>query len=73
LGVGQRLLDDLLETANKRGIVRVTLEVRESNESARNFYYGNHFIDIAMRKNYYRNPDEDAIVMLRGLGEGSSA
>jgi len=72
-GVGQRLLDDLMETAEKRGIVRVTLEVRESNEVARKFYYENHFIDIAMRKNYYRNPVEDAIVMLRGLGEGSSA
>lgn len=73
LGVGQRLVDDLLETAGKRGIVRVTLEVRESNQIARNFYYRNHFIDIAIRKNYYRNPVEDAIVMLRGLGEGSSA
>ena len=71
-GVGQRLVDDLLETARKRGIVRVTLEVRESNQIARNFYYRNHFIDIAIRKNYYRNPVEDAIVMMRGLGEGSS-
>jgi ribosomal-protein-alanine N-acetyltransferase len=70
--VGQRLVDDLLETARKRGIVRVTLEVRESNQIARNFYYRNHFIDIAIRKNYYRNPVEDAIVMMRGLGEGSS-
>ncbi len=72
-GVGQRLLDDLIQTARKGGIVRVTLEVRESNQIARNFYYQNDFIDIAMRKNYYRNPVEDAIVMLRGLGEGSSA
>jgi ribosomal-protein-alanine N-acetyltransferase len=72
-GVGQRLLDDLLQTARKRGIVRITLEVRESNKIARNFYYRNEFIDIAMRKNYYRNPVEDAIVMLRGLGEVSSA
>lgn len=72
-GVGQRLLDDLLRTAVKRQIARVTLEVRESNQVARNFYYRNDFIDIAIRKNYYRNPIEDAIVMLRGLGEGSSA
>lgn len=72
-GVGQRLLDDLIQTARERRIVRITLEVRESNEIARNFYYSNGFIDIAMRKNYYRNPVEDAIVMLRGLGEVSSA
>lgn len=71
-GIGQRLLEDLIETARKRGIVRVTLEVRASNKIARNFYYENDFIDIAMRKNYYRNPIEDAIVMLRSLREGSS-
>ena len=72
-GVGQMLLDDLMETARKRGIHKVTLEVRESNQNARKFYYDNDFIDVAMRKNYYRNPVEDAIVMLRSLREGSSA
>jgi len=72
-GVGQRLLDDLLETARQKGIARVTLEVRESNQIARKFYYRNEFIDIAMRKNYYRNPVEDAIVMLRSLREDSRA
>ena len=72
-GVGQRLLDDLLETAREKGVARVTLEVRESNQIARKFYYRNEFIDVAMRKNYYRNPVEDAIVMLRSLREGSRA
>ena len=72
-GVGQQLLDDLLETAREKGVARVTLEVRESNQIARKFYYRNEFIDVAMRKNYYRNPVEDAIVMLRSLQEGSRA
>ena len=72
-GVGQRLLDDLLETAREKGVGRITLEVRESNQAARKFYYQNKFIDVAMRKNYYRNPVEDAIVMLRSLQEGSRA
>ena len=69
-GVAQLLLDDLVEAARSRGARRVTLEVRESNEYARKFYYKNDFIDIAIRKNYYRNPSEDAIVMLRTLPEG---
>lgn len=69
-GVAQALLDDLLESSRERRIRRVTLEVRESNENARKFYYKNNFIDIAIRKNYYRNPVEDAIVMLRTLPEG---
>jgi ribosomal-protein-alanine N-acetyltransferase len=68
-GVAQSLLADLLETCAKVGVERVTLEVRESNEIARKFYYKNGFIDGAIRKNYYRNPMEDAIVMLRVLPE----
>ena len=71
-GLGQRLLNDLLREARRVGVVRVTLEVRESNMVARNFYQQNEFIDVAIRKNYYRNPVEDAIVMLRSLREGSS-
>lgn len=72
-GVAQLLLDDLLEAARGRRARRVTLEVRESNQEARKFYYKNDFIDVAIRKNYYRNPIEDAIVMLRTLPEGPSA
>ena len=72
-GIGQSLLDDLLGTARDRGVDRLTLEVRDSNQIARKFYYRNKFIDVAMRKNYYRNPVEDAIVMLRSLREDSSA
>jgi ribosomal-protein-alanine N-acetyltransferase len=68
-GVAQELLDQLVQDAVEAGVKRVTLEVRASNHTARNFYYKNHFIDIAMRKNYYRSPVEDAIVMFRVLPE----
>ena len=71
-GVGQKLLDDLVQTARTSGIGRITLEVRRSNDNARKFYLRNNFIDVAMRKNYYRNPHEDAMVMLRSLREGSN-
>jgi len=72
-GIAQRLLDDLLQSCRRTGVRRVTLEVRMSNDGARNFYYRNEFIDVAMRKNYYRQPIEDAIVMLRMLPEGATA
>jgi len=72
-GVAQLLLDDLVQAARSVGAKRVTLEVRETNENARKFYYKNHFIDVAIRKNYYRNPVEDAIVMLLRLREGPGA
>ena len=72
-GIAQALLLDLLTAARSQGIRRVTLEVRESNTIARNFYSRNGFVDIAIRKSYYRNPVEDAIVMLLMLPGGSNA
>jgi ribosomal-protein-alanine N-acetyltransferase len=71
-GIAQLLLDQLMRDAAEAGVKRVTLEVRASNHTARNFYYKNNFIDIAMRKNYYRSPVEDAIVMYRVLPEDPS-
>lgn len=72
-GIAQTLLLDLLTEARKLGVRRVTLEVRESNDVARKFYARNGFVDIAIRKSYYRNPVEDAIVMLLVLPGGPSA
>ena len=72
-GVAQQLLDQLVLDAVPAGVRRVTLEVRSSNHMARKFYYKNNFIDIAIRKNYYRSPVEDAIVMYRVLPEDPSA
>jgi len=71
-GVAQGLLDRLVRDAVEAGVKRVTLEVRASNHTARKFYYKNEFIDIAIRKNYYRSPVEDAIVMYRVLPEDPS-
>jgi [ribosomal protein S18]-alanine N-acetyltransferase len=72
-GIARALLDDLLTAARRHGVRRVTLEVRESNSIARNFYARNGFVDIAIRKSYYRNPVEDAIVMLLMLPGGPTA
>lgn len=66
-GIAQLLLDELMREGAEAGVKRVTLEVRASNHTARKFYYKNNFIDIAIRKNYYRSPVEDAIVMYRVL------
>ncbi len=72
-GIAQRLLGDLMTEARRLGVRRITLEVRESNLHARTFYARNGFIDIAMRKSYYQNPVEDAIVMLLMLPGGKLA
>lgn len=69
-GIGQRLLDELFELAGGRGTRFVTLEVRESNIRAQRLYLRNGFKPVAVRRRYYPDNQEDAIVMMRDLSEG---
>ena len=55
-GIAQELLD-------KIKIKDIFLEVRESNQVAINFYKKNKFKEISVRKNYYSEPNENAIIM----------
>ena len=55
-GIAQKLLDKI-KTKN------IFLEVRESNQMAINFYKKNNFKEIRIRKNYYSEPTENAIIM----------
>ncbi len=60
---GERLLVGLLDEAMKRGARRATLEVRQSNEVAQNLYRKYGFIPAAIRRGYYTDNNENAIVM----------
>ncbi len=64
-GIAQRLLNRLLREAENRNAYRILLEVRQSNEIAKQFYYKNHFCALGERKDYYSNPKENAIIMER--------
>lgn len=55
-GIAQELLD-------KIKIKDIFLEVRESNQIAISFYKKNKFKEISIRKNYYSEPNENAIIM----------
>jgi ribosomal-protein-alanine N-acetyltransferase len=66
-GLGQKMVQYCLEFATKRGAGLATLEVRESNESAKRLYEKCGFRNIAIRKKYYQDNQEDAIVMLREI------
>ena len=55
-GIAQELLDKI-KTKD------IFLEVRESNQIAINFYKKNNFKEISVRKNYYSEPNENAIIM----------
>ncbi len=61
--LGTHLLKVLLETAKHKGILRATLEVRVSNEVAIALYHKLGFNDVGLRKNYYQDPDENALIM----------
>lgn len=69
-GVAHMLLLKLMESARSRGLRRATLEVRSRNTKASRFYHRHGFKDIAIRKGYYTDTKEDAIIMLReGLSD----
>jgi ribosomal-protein-alanine N-acetyltransferase len=66
-GVGRRLLDAALAAAAEKGIAKVYLEVRDSNQRARRLYHSSGFEEVGRRHRYYRRPVEDAIVLRRTL------
>jgi len=62
-GVGDAILSALEKYASKNGITSMTLEVRTQNKPARSLYSKHGFKDEAIRKGYYTNPADDAIIM----------
>jgi [ribosomal protein S18]-alanine N-acetyltransferase len=62
-GIGERLFVAILAEAIRRGVQRASLEVRESNESARRLYEKYGFTPVARRRGYYSDNGEDAVVM----------
>lgn len=54
-GIAAALLDDFLRQSQQKGIARVFLEVRESNDAARALYKRAGFSPVGKRRNYYRN------------------
>ncbi|HYN12092.1 MAG TPA: N-acetyltransferase [Burkholderiales bacterium] len=70
LGIGQRLLDWLLESARVAGIASIHLELRAANEAARGFYRSMGFYETVLVPGYYRSGEgrkEGALRMLRVL------
>lgn len=61
-GLGKELILSLIEALRQRGSRCLTLEVRDSNAPARALYEGLGFQEIGRRRNYYRNPREDALI-----------
>ena len=62
-GIATALIVGLVEELHKRGSHSLTLEVRASNETAISVYRKLDFQEVGRRKNYYRNPREDALIL----------
>jgi [ribosomal protein S18]-alanine N-acetyltransferase len=63
LHIGERLLINDIHHAQKVGANWITLEVRVSNETAQQLYYKYGFKSLGVRRNYYQDNDEDALVL----------
>ncbi len=61
--IGEQILIAMLEEAQRRGARRATLEVRESNFVAQNLYRKYGFAPAAIRRGYYSDNNENAVVM----------
>lgn len=62
-GIGRRLLLELARGARERQAQHLTLEVRVSNAGAQALYHEFGFVPAGVRKNYYAEVHEDALVM----------
>lgn len=67
VGIGYLLMSKMIEIARDRGAERIFLEVRESNQPAISLYEKCRFAKVGKRRNYYRNPKEDAVIMALGV------
>jgi len=62
-GIGDQLVSELLSLCEKENIDLVTLEVRKSNQNAIKLYEKHGFVAEGIRKAYYQDNKEDAIIM----------
>ena len=63
-GGASLLMEHILEQARADDARQILLEVRRSNEAAIGLYRKFGFEELGVRRNYYANPVEDAVVML---------
>lgn len=63
LGIARKLMDAMEGYTKEHQGIAISLEVRASNESAKNLYKSYGFEIEAVRKGYYSNPTEDALIM----------
>jgi ribosomal-protein-alanine N-acetyltransferase len=67
-GIARSLLHAVIADARRERATRITLEVRKSNDAAQRLYHSLGFMAKGVRKGYYSDDGEDALVMALELG-----
>ncbi|WP_425446303.1 ribosomal protein S18-alanine N-acetyltransferase [Dethiothermospora halolimnae] len=67
LGIGNFLVEGLINICKEIGIMNMTLEVRKSNTPAKSLYKKYGFKEEGIRPNYYSDTGEDAIIMWKEI------
>lgn len=66
-GYGRQMMEYFIDMCRKDMINAITLEVRRSNEVAQNLYKSMGFVPAGVRKEYYSDNREDAIIMWKQM------
>ena len=66
-GCARAILAALTDAAKEKNAEQISLEVRESNAAAIALYERDGYVTVGKRKNFYRDPREDALIMIRNL------
>ena len=67
MGAGQHLIGGLESIAREKDMIGITLEVRMNNTAAQRLYIKNGYAVEGIRKNYYADTKEDALIMWKHL------
>jgi ribosomal-protein-alanine N-acetyltransferase len=66
-GIGSKILEGLIQLCRDRNMTAMTLEVRKSNVIAQSLYKKYGFKEYGIRKGYYQDNNEDAIIMWKDI------
>lgn len=66
LGIANKLMNELVRVSKEMGVHYLTLEVRRTNNSAHDLYQKMGFVHMGVRRKYYLDNNEDALIMWKG-------
>ena len=66
-GIGKAIMEHMVEAAKSRGATSMTLEVRANNTAAQTLYFNMGFVRGGLRRGYYTDTNEDALILWKQL------